>query len=381
MTRKLTMLMDAATAESPELRPLTKTFPAPQKAGWGAHARPIPRSFLGGRALNSAELEYASNLQLAQRIQEVASVGGCLSTGRCRQQLVAESRAGKIPQNQPTDLLVLDIDGMAPDTCNQLLADMGLGTTTHVRQFSASHGLPGKQGLRCHLFFLLATPQLPSNLKATLEYYNVTLPYLRDELRLSAHGLSLIYPLDITSVDSGRLIYVAPPILNGNPDPFAPGNACNPSITASQRSRIAVVERANELAVCPLKPAPSRNTIMQQVVRLRAAAGLPEHTAHPIRDGVHGYIMRSPDAHDDLYNFYRTSAGRKELCRFSLVVGERDPYYYAAFRPDIVRTFAEPGIGYYLNEMCPKHYYEEAVPYADALRSKMHPRMPPFIPR
>lgn len=144
--------------------------------------------------------------------------GHCLLKGLPNRPLRNEPRAGSTNAAGPTSLLVLDIDGLDTYTSiPALLHDLGLHNVSYVEQHSASSGL--KPGLRSHLFFLISEFVSPQAIKNWMKHVNLSLHLLRENTGLTASGVTLHWPLDITVNQNDKLIYIAPPQLDV-PDPI-----------------------------------------------------------------------------------------------------------------------------------------------------------------
>ena len=67
---------------------------------------------------------------------------------------------------------------------------------------------------------LLENEALPTQLKEWLLHLNLTVPILRSHIRLNKAGTTLRWPLDITTCQNDKLLYIAPPSLEGVEDGF-----------------------------------------------------------------------------------------------------------------------------------------------------------------
>lgn len=153
--------------------------------------------------------------------------------GTLQRQLKHESRAGSTSPDSLTDWICLDFDGATVfPTVDDALKAMGLGDTGYILQWSASHKVPNeKPGLNCHVFMLLEEPQHPDTLKRWLKHLN--LQHFSKQLKITKSGNSLLWPLDITTCQNDKLLYIAPPVFNGLEDPV-------------DQNRITLVERKYE---------------------------------------------------------------------------------------------------------------------------------------
>lgn len=158
---------------------------------------------------------------LEMAIRGHASGGNCLVKGNLLRDLDMESRAGSTSPDTPTKWICLDFDGVCGfDQVSGALDQLDIGDTDYILQYSASHGVddPSFREIRCHVFMLLDDDHHPEMLKRWLKYLNLT--YLKDQLQLAKSGNSLLWPLDITTCQNDKLLYIAPPIFGeGITDP------------------------------------------------------------------------------------------------------------------------------------------------------------------
>lgn len=166
----------------------------------------------------SIDYEIDTLAQFHQAIVDQAEQGVALYKGLLDRPLVNESRRDRTLTNEPTAWICLDFDGMtAYDTIEEALRDLGLGGVSYVRQYSASHNI--KPGLNAHVFMLLERPVAPSMLKLWLKHLNLSVVANKMPLTLTASHCALRWPLDITTCQADKILYIAPPIFEGMDDP------------------------------------------------------------------------------------------------------------------------------------------------------------------
>jgi hypothetical protein len=114
--------------------------------------------------------EVANNLtQFESLLSKHAARGNCVLKGSISRDLVKESRAGSTNTNDPTEWLVLDLDGLpehitvttpggqtlsTPLTIDLFLKELGLEDISYIVQWSASYGVSDKK-IRAHVFMML----------------------------------------------------------------------------------------------------------------------------------------------------------------------------------------------------------------------------------
>ncbi len=167
--------------------------------------------------------EYAVNslADLFTVISEHAKAGNCLLKGQLQRALDMESRAGSTSSDTPTQWVCLDLDGVQGfDDIDEALKEIDCVDTDYILQWSASHNVAGNKDLRCHVFMLLQNREHPTTLKHWLKFLNLSTK-LSKQLILTSTTNSLIWPLDITTCQNDKLLYISPPVFeNGVKDPF-----------------------------------------------------------------------------------------------------------------------------------------------------------------
>lgn len=270
-----------------------------------------------------------------------AELGHCLLKGRLKRDLSQERRAGSTNNIEPTEYLVLDLDfdsGFAD--VDQFMDTLGLGDVSYILHHSASSGIRYKTGLRSHVIILLAQPVTPGIIKNWLQHLNLTVPQLHDLTQLSANGFSLRWPLDCTTCQNDKLIYIADPTcLDGVADPM-------------QGRRFELHLRSQDRYEFPFKGHEFLSVSALTIARineLRAAANLPRrHASYGTVNQVE--ILRNPAR--------AVVTGVKEAREFvylNLNGGDSWGYYYPQGKPDLLYNFkGEPIVR--LRDIDPDYY-------------------------
>ena len=170
-----------------------------------------------------------------------AAAGACLYKGLLKRKLKNESRAFLTDRIAQTELLVLDLDGIdfplgSKSTLNtydlQAIAEQFVAylpiefhNVSYVAQASASLGMKGNK-VSMHLFFLLTNPVSPTILKEWIKTLNYEIEFLANQLKLSANGQSISYPLDVSLAENSKLIYIAAPKFVNVQDPIEGDRLC-----------------------------------------------------------------------------------------------------------------------------------------------------------
>ena len=222
---------------------------------------------------------------MADAITRHAEQGNCLLKGHTIRPLINESRKGQVDRNEPTGFLALDFDGVRPDDSFVMpetydeaalvsIAEYVISElpevfhgVSYIAQASSSFGRK-TETISLHLFFLLDRPVHPGGLKTFITDLNFYSKFWEQQLKLSATGSALSFPIDRTICDNGRLIYIAPPRYSGTAD-----DPCG------NWNRITSVYRDSgtlELGEAIGKSSPERTAsrIKKRIKELRNVAGL-----------------------------------------------------------------------------------------------------------
>ena len=166
--------------------------------------------------------------KLYKLLTDQAASGACLHKGYLKRSLKDEPRAFMSERAKPTEMLVLDVDGLHTSNPGDLQAlaekivlqlPEVFHNVSYIAQASASLGFK-KNTVSLHLFFLLDMPVHPKTLKDFIRMINYNSDFLAEQITLSANGQSLSYILDPSVADNSKLIYIAPPKFVGVEDPY-----------------------------------------------------------------------------------------------------------------------------------------------------------------
>ena len=296
--------------------------------------------------------ETCTNLHdLFQHIQKYAKQGDCMVKGKLGRQLVTESRKGTTNPEELTEWICLDLDGIEGyQSVDHFLSDIGCAETDYILQWSSSMGIENKAGFRCHIFMQLDKPVRPQQLKNWLQDLNLSRPTLSGQLQLTKTGNSLRWPLDITTCQNDKLLYIAPPdlgkgITNPFPEKGSRGKPASPRITFEQRTLKRLSLPTNLILQEAL-----RDHTHAKVSELRVAAGLPKMKAVKYKfDGTIEYMANPGQA---------TITDMKEergFVYFNLNGGDSWAYYHPSDSPEFIYNFkGEPT--YKTAELLPQYW-------------------------
>lgn len=286
--------------------------------------------------------EHPKTLQaLATTMQKYAKQGRCMVKGKLQRPLVRESRKGSTDADEKTDWICLDLDGIEGyQTVDLFLEAIGCGDTEYVVQWSSSMGIENKAGFRCHIFMRLDQPAHPQLLKYWLQDLNLRV--LDSQLELTKTGNSLRWPLDVTTCQNDKLLYVAPPKLGpGIKDPF-PGN-----------QRISYVKKKRQLLTLPY-PIPTRDALRdridKKVQELRVVNNLPKRKSYKYKFSGAVEYMVNPDS--ATITEMKTERG---FVYFNLNGGDSWAYYHPEDNPNFIFNFkGEPT--YKTEDLLPEYW-------------------------
>ena len=298
--------------------------------------------------------------ELFQLLLEHAQQGHCLLKGTLSRPAVRESRAGLTQAEAPTRWLLLDLDfDSGWDSVDDFLADLNpaWADVSYIWQHSSSAGIRCEPGLRGHLWLMLDGPVVPASVKLWLKERNLNVPGLQQHLRLTASGMSLKWGLDVSTCQNDKLIYIAPPILEGLDDPI--------------RERIVLVRKDRDFAPvppCNILPASVDTQTDRIVAELRAAAGMPRRKPKYQEDRDLRLLANPEQA---------TVKGIKSARGFvylNLNGGDSWGYYFPEDNPDILYNFKdEPLVR--LQALAPDFYAN----YKRQLKRSKFPDVQPYV--
>lgn len=280
-----------------------------------------------------------------------AARGDCMVKGELSRSLVVESRKGSTNAESPTEWICLDLDGInSYQSVDAFLHDMGINEVDHILQWSSSMGIENKSGFRCHIFLQLDRPVTPQLLKNWLMDLNLSRPTLASQLELTKTGNALRWPLDVTTCQNDKLLYIAPPsigkgITNPFPEKGTKGAPAVPRITFEQRNAKKFSFPTNLIL-----PDALRDRSHAKVSELRASAGLPKMKAVKYKfDGAIEYMTNPGQA---------TITDIKEergFVYFNLNGGDSWAYYHPADAPEYIFNFkGEPA--YRTQDLLPDYW-------------------------
>jgi len=298
---------------------LCKTHEANANGKITTHPYPLVKSF------NSHREEPTTIHELYQVLTKHAAQGHCALKGVLSEELVASERRGKTNPTEPTEWICLDLDFDTGFTdVEDFIRCLGpdFQDVSYIFQHSNSAGFKGTAGLRGHIYFMLASRSSPGALKEWLKELNFTTRGLANQLILAKNGHSLIWPLDISTCQNDKLIYISPPTLI--------------NLSAQVTQYFDLVVRGKDTSSFTPSPNPSKNKadLQNKIDELRKQMGLKVSKAKykPYGDDE---ILTNPDP-----MIIADTMDQGEYVRCN-IVGDNPSwgYYYEKNRPDVLRNF------------------------------------------
>lgn len=328
-------------------KPIVKRYELNEQGDLIKHSYPHVANF-------TSHTHSTTLAQFAGLLSSHAAKGRCLLKGKLNRELADESRAGSTDPDEHTDWICLDLDGVEGFAdLNAFLTSINCDAIDYVVQWSSSMGLQGHTGLRAHVFMELDKAHHPKLLKQWLTGLNLNTPVLRSQTELTKTGNSLYWPLDITTCQNDKLLYIATPKFGrGIKDPFA------------KKARIEFVKRNKRTLSIPY-PVPSREALIEltdaRVNELRVAANLPKRRRSSFKyDGPIEYMCKPNTAQ---ITGIKTERGFTYL---NLNGGDSWGYYHHEDDATFIFNFkGEPT--YKTEELLPDYWAKPSTPRASQL--------------
>ena len=303
--------------------------------------------------LTSLRIEAGTTSELFAELKPRAEAGQALMKGNLSRGIRGESRAGLTNPAAPTHWVCLDLDFEDgwPDV-DTFIAELNpaWANTSYIWQHSASAGIKHPIGLRGHLIILLEQSVTPVDLKLWLTMRNLELPGLAERIELAANGQSLKYPLDISTCQNDKALFIASPILRHIDDPIA--------------ERYVLKTKHKDRAPLPsVIPGQTdvQTSVDAKVAELRKHAGLPRQKAR-YKTNAGEQILVNPDGAN-----VTDVKQERGFVYVNLNGGDSWGYYFPENKPQILYNFkGEPPV--YLEGIAPDFYRS----YVESLSAQRH---------
>lgn len=328
--------------------PLVKTF---EQTPTGVIVTPYPQNVAN---FTSHEVDIKTISDFAKELSAKQKTGWCLLKGTIKKPLKNERRAGSTTTDAPTDWVCFDLDSAPFDTPQAFMEAVKLDDVSYTVQYSASHGLEGHVGLNCHIFVFLSRKLPAPQLKNWLMYLNINVKELRDGLRLSNTAITLSYPLDITTCQNDKLLFVCAPTFKKMKDPYLNG-------------RVEFIKRENDVLnvekIALHAPEALKKIARDILNEKRTAAQLPPLRAKTVIVGEYE-VQNQPGV--------MTITGgpkvEREFVYFNINGGKNWSYYHPVGNYELLHNFkGEPSVR--IKDALPDYYREQQAQRATANQS------------
>jgi hypothetical protein len=341
--------------EASDGTPLTKTFRIED-----GHITTDPYPFV--RNFTSHRVEAADLSALYKELTYRASQNQCMLKGLLREPIDNQSRAGLTNSEAPTNWVLLDLDFEDGwKTIDEFIADLNpaWADVSYIFQHSASAGIKYAHGLRGHIWIQLSQATSANVLKSWLKERNHEVEQLANQFVLSANGQTLKYPLDITTCQNDKLIYIAPPMLyDGIVDPIA-------------NQRFTFVQKLHATGAPPrikLSPAAIDARASTTIESLRANNGLPKRKPKLKTSGALT-VLSNPDT-----AIISSSKVQRGFVYVNLNGGDSWGYYFPEDKPTYLYNFkGEPTVK--LADIDP----EWTRNYVESMNRQAHGTVKPYV--
>ena len=165
------------------------------------------------KLFNSVTYNINSIEELYNYILNYEQKPSCLLKGRIQQPLNHEPRAGSTKSNTNTKWICLDLDRLNIANVEAFISLIPeLQDVSYICQKTSSMYVEPEKGLSYHLYFTLEHEIDPESLKNWLMYLNLTC--FAEHITLTVSGVSLKWPLDISTCQNDKLLFINPPIID-----------------------------------------------------------------------------------------------------------------------------------------------------------------------
>ena len=291
--------------------------------------------------VTSHEVEIDSLRKFHDEIKRHGELGHCLLKGQLHAPLIDQSRAGTTDNNDPTEWIVFDIDGLNVSSAEEFISALPepFHSCSYIEQISSTAYLNGN-GYKAHLFFVLSEPTTPAKIKNFILNVNFNFD---EQITLGTGNLCLNYPLDIQVNNNSTPLYIATPNFINVEDPV--------------KTRLSLIVKATgKVSVPDLNPGEIKARQKKKLTQLRHDLGLRGKQPTTSMNG-------SVELLDNIEPM-NTPATRTERGFVYLALNKGNPYsyYHPVDNPAIIYNFrGEPA---FLTKKGLPDYWEAVKPRA-----------------
>jgi hypothetical protein len=345
--------------ESSEGTPFTKEIQ--QETNGKLTSKPYPRVY----NVNSKKVDIQTINDLYHAIS-AHSNGFALLKGIIHKNLHNESRAGSTQTQDDTTWVCFDIDGLpvqGPEDFIHSCLPPECHDVSYVHQYSSNFGI--KPDYRAHIFMLLDKPLAAPQLKEWLRHLNLLNTVLATNLQLSRNLVTLKYPLDITTCQNDKLLFVSTPTFKGAQDPFTPGG------NLSHLKRIELVRKTKPSfmpSMVDISKGMNDELAQAKVNELRTTKGLKKRTAR-FEYKAGNQVLKNPQT----ATVTGPTKHERGFVYLNLNNGDSYAYFHPETNPKYLYNFKGEPV-YLLKDIVPDYWAQ-----LQAQHTKHDPNLHPFV--
>lgn len=322
-------------------KPLTKAFTLGEQGEIIKHSYPTVKNF-------TSHVEQIDTLKdMYDAVVKHSKLNRCLIKGKLKDTLSNEPRANFTQSNDQTQWALIDLDGSPYKTAEEFMqAHEVLRNLSYIVQYSSSYGIFNDGRLSCHIFIMLDAAVQAPLLKTWLMSLNLASAVDREALTLSRTGAMLHYPVDVSTCQNDKLIYIAPPML---------GKGVKCSVTNAERIQY-INKKQKALTtkfIFDLKPEIIKKECREILNDLRKEAGYQPLSRQTKWVGEYEVQPKPGEA--------RLTGIRvgDEFVHMNLNGGDSWAYYHPINNFELIHSFKDD-VAYVTKELLPQ-YYKECV--------------------
>jgi len=321
-------------------KPLTKRFYLGEQGEILKDSYPTVKNF-------TSHIEKVTTLKdMYNAVVKHSKLNHCMIKGRVKSDIKDSSRAGMTNSTDSTFFMLIDLDRSPFESAEDFMnSDPYLKDVSYIVQYSSSYGIFPDKKLSCHIYVMLEELTPAPTLKGYLQSLNVLNEKSRSGIELSRTGATLHYPVDITTCQNDKLIYIAPPIIEQ-------GVKC----TVTDSERIQYVNKKNKAmssaAFKALKSDVYRAECRKLLNDMRVAQGKESLSKSTVWIGEYE-VQSKPGA--------ATITGMRkneDFTYFNLNGGDSWSYFHKNDNFELIHCFKHMELSFKTKELLPDYYKE-----------------------
>lgn len=321
-------------------KPLTKTFTLDAAGNLLKSPYPTVAKF------TSHEEKITSLKDMYNAVVKHSKLNHCALKGIIKDSLNEESRAAATRTDDFTNWGLIDLDSHPVSSVEEFMQmHAPLRNLSYIVQYSSSYGISASNTLSAHIFILLDKPVRANIIKPWLLSLNMNDSKTRSAITLSRTGTTLHYPVDLTTCQNDKLIYIAPPIL---------GKGIKSTITPAERIQyVAKKQQSLDTSVFATIAAAALDKDKRTLLNtLREAKGLPKYNERTKWVGEFQVVSKP-----GVISQYEVREDG-DWMRFNFNGGDSWAYYHPINNYKLIHSFKDSTEVYDTKEILPDYYKE-----------------------